>query len=463
MKPSLVACLVVAVLSSCAPPSEKSTARFARRDALSTGVVISEVYGGGGSGISNPAYRYDFIELFNRGTSAVDVTNWSVQYASETGGSWIVTSLGSFGMLQPGQSLLVRMGTGASSGAALPTHDVSGGTSMGTAGGKVALVSSTTALTGTCPAAGTYVDLVGYGSNANCAEGNAPTAATSTTTSAQRKLDGCTETDVNSQDFAIAAPTPRNAGAANQPCGSVTPSDAGCTMITAWATASTNAGYDSANTTTFAELVTDGGTDVLTLEAYFGAGLTLPFTETYSDMSFYSTCDVCAVLSRGCDSTGACTKDFFPQGGSATVTTATKNEMAGSLVGSLTNVRFVEWDMQNDQPIPGGECVVLAGQTVDASWGAGTGGGGGGGTATGGGSGSTGGGSGGGGGATGGGGGSSAADAGTGDAGVATDAGTGGGNGSIGGRSGCGCTADGSMPFVLALAIPLALRKRKSA
>ena len=40
--------------------------------ALSTGVVISQVYGGGGN--ASAPYNADFVELFNRGGSAVNIT-----------------------------------------------------------------------------------------------------------------------------------------------------------------------------------------------------------------------------------------------------------------------------------------------------------------------------------------------------------------------------------------------------
>ena len=51
--------------------------------ALSTGVVISQVYGGGGN--TGATYTHDFIKLFNRGTSPVSLAGWSLQYASATG------------------------------------------------------------------------------------------------------------------------------------------------------------------------------------------------------------------------------------------------------------------------------------------------------------------------------------------------------------------------------------------
>src|SRR5881394_321101 len=59
---------------------------------VSTGIVISQVYGGGGN--SGATFKNDFIELFNRGGTSVDVTGWSVQYTSATGSStWLTTNL----------------------------------------------------------------------------------------------------------------------------------------------------------------------------------------------------------------------------------------------------------------------------------------------------------------------------------------------------------------------------------
>ena len=62
-------------------------------------VVISQIYGGGGN--TGATLRNDFIELFNRGDSAVTVSGWSVQYASAAGGEWQKTDLA--GTLLPGQ------------------------------------------------------------------------------------------------------------------------------------------------------------------------------------------------------------------------------------------------------------------------------------------------------------------------------------------------------------------------
>ena len=40
-------------------------------------VVVSQVYAGGGN--SGAPFANDFVELFNRGSTAVDVSGWTVQ------------------------------------------------------------------------------------------------------------------------------------------------------------------------------------------------------------------------------------------------------------------------------------------------------------------------------------------------------------------------------------------------
>ena len=171
--------------------------------AVSSGVVISQVYGGGGN--SGATLKNDFIELYNRGTTTVDLTGWSVQYASATGTTWQVTPL--TGSIAPDQHYLVGEAAGAGGTVDLPTPDATGSIAMSATAGKVALVSATAALTA-CTAA-SVVDLVGYGSTASCFE-TAPASGLSNTTAAIRLDDGATETDNNAADFVMGTPTPRN-------------------------------------------------------------------------------------------------------------------------------------------------------------------------------------------------------------------------------------------------------------
>jgi len=165
-------------------------------------VVVSEVYGGGGN--SGATLKNDFIELYNRTGSPISLAGWTVQYASAAGTSWSATALN--GTIPPDRNYLVKEAAGAGGTLDLPGPNATGTIAMSATAGKVALVSSTTALAGSCPTGSPIVDFVGYGA-ANCSE-TAPTAALNNTTSAQRKDGGTTDTDNNSADFDLLAPDP---------------------------------------------------------------------------------------------------------------------------------------------------------------------------------------------------------------------------------------------------------------
>lgn len=172
-------------------------------------VLISQVYGGGGNG--GAPLKNDFIELFNNGASAVDLSGWSVQYASASGTSWQKTALG--GMIQPGQYLLVQQAAGTNTAApALPAADFSGSIAMGASNGKVALVKNNTALncSSNCLPNADIADLVGYGS-AGGFEGSGAAPAASNTQAVLRGNNGCNDSNNNAADFSAAAPAPRNA------------------------------------------------------------------------------------------------------------------------------------------------------------------------------------------------------------------------------------------------------------
>lgn len=183
----------------------------------SANIVVSQVYGGGGN--SGSKYENDFIELFNRGSSAVSVTGWSVQYTSATGSSWSVTNLS--GTIQPGHYYLVQEARGSGGTTALPTPDATGTISMSLSSGKVALVNNQTALTcsSSCLPNAHVVDFVGYGSSADSFEGSGPTATLSNTTAAVRAGAGCTDTDNNAADFTATTVNPRNSSSPTTNCG----------------------------------------------------------------------------------------------------------------------------------------------------------------------------------------------------------------------------------------------------
>ncbi|HEY6745453.1 MAG TPA: lamin tail domain-containing protein, partial [Mycobacteriales bacterium] len=163
--------------------------------AASPDVAISQVYGGGGN--SGAPYTYDFIELRNTSAAAVDLTGWSVQYASAAGTAYQVTPLA--GSIPAGGHYLVQEAAGAGTPAPLPTPDATGTIPMSAASGKVALVTAATALTcgADCDTAAGVKDFVGYGA-ANDAETAAAPGLSNTT--ADLRGDG-PDTDNNSADF----------------------------------------------------------------------------------------------------------------------------------------------------------------------------------------------------------------------------------------------------------------------
>lgn len=189
---------------------------------ISNHVVVSQLYGAGGN--SSAAFNYDYVELFN--PTAVDVvaTTWSVQYASASGTTWAVNSFS--GTIKARQYFLIRLASNdITVGAALPAVDATPATPSNMSGtsGKLALVNSTTALTGSCPTGdASVIDFVGYGAGGsapNCFEGSAPTPAFGSNAFAIFRLfNGCIDANNNASDFASLTANPRNSSSPVNNC-----------------------------------------------------------------------------------------------------------------------------------------------------------------------------------------------------------------------------------------------------
>lgn len=179
-------------------------------------IVISQIFGGGGN--SGAPFKNDYIELFNRGATTVELDGWSVQYAGATGASWQKTPLS--GSVAPGRYYLVQQGAGSAEAQPLPTPDATGSIALGATAGKVLLVSHSTTLSGACPVDEGIVDLVGYGSGASCFEGAGRAPAPGNTTAVKRSSEGCADTGDNASDFATGTPAPRNGSASAFACAS---------------------------------------------------------------------------------------------------------------------------------------------------------------------------------------------------------------------------------------------------
>ncbi len=202
-----------------------------RKPLVSSTIVISQTYGGGGG--TTGTYSADYIELKNISATPQSLNGLSLMYGSAAG-QFGSSSTNIFALpnitLQPGQYYLVQTGGVGTGGAAFPVmpDSTTTGLSMSGASGKVAL---TNGLAGnSCGATATpcnlpnaqIVDLVSWGA-ANNAEGGAPTNGGSALNSTQgnvRKGAGCTETDNNNNDFdIITAPVPRNSSSTLNVCG----------------------------------------------------------------------------------------------------------------------------------------------------------------------------------------------------------------------------------------------------
>jgi 5'-nucleotidase len=157
------------------------------------GLVIDEVYGGGGN--SGSTYTNDYIEIFNPTGSAADLSGWSVSYFSSKGSLGGSTAL--VGSVPAHGYYLVQEGKGAGGSTPLPTPDASGQVAMSATDGSVELADSN----------GAVADTVGYGTGAIDEGGDAP--APSNTLAVTRAMPGA-DTDNNHADFVTAAPNPHD-------------------------------------------------------------------------------------------------------------------------------------------------------------------------------------------------------------------------------------------------------------
>ncbi len=197
-------------------------------DAGST-VVISQIFSGGGN--FGADYNADFVELFNRSNEPVNISSWSLQYASDDNAFDLLDNVLTFPantIIPPGGYYLVQTtNTLGIYGVPYIADRVGApGFGIGQTNGKLALVMNTTLLGAQCPTDNPAVaDFVGYGLGANCSEGASPTVDNNVTTSLFRKNGGCLDTNQNFADFERAAPEPRTSASSHNPCPARCPAD----------------------------------------------------------------------------------------------------------------------------------------------------------------------------------------------------------------------------------------------
>ena len=241
-------------------------------------IVISQIYGGGGSSAS--AYKNDFVELFNRGTTTTSLVGWSLQYATALSGAWQKLDLS--GSIAPGQYYLIQLSPGATGSRSLPAPDVSGLIGIDASAGKVALVANTVYITNApnsiCPSSESeinIVDFVAYGGSATCFRGGGPAPSAGNAFATIRRDDGCRNAQNNSADFATALPNPRNSAAALHPCNGILAPQADLVVSTQTSGAAVeprgivsflitvmNAGPSEARNVVVTDTISDGFTEI---------------------------------------------------------------------------------------------------------------------------------------------------------------------------------------------------------
>jgi hypothetical protein len=79
----LLGLLPLVVAAACADRAVSEEIGTSQAALVTTdAIVISQVYGGGGN--SGAPYSYDYVELFNRGTTDAVLKDASLQYAGAT-------------------------------------------------------------------------------------------------------------------------------------------------------------------------------------------------------------------------------------------------------------------------------------------------------------------------------------------------------------------------------------------
>ncbi len=145
-------------------------------------IRISQIYTRGGE--AGATFQNDYVELFNRGQTDVDVSGWSLNISNFAGTPPNIqissTNIKFFSspnlIMRPGGHLLIKFGVSGSNGQPLPTPDINlSPFPLSDVGGQIILLPKDQTLPfHYCPAApdltGTVVDYVGYGT-AICYEG----------------------------------------------------------------------------------------------------------------------------------------------------------------------------------------------------------------------------------------------------------------------------------------------------
>jgi Calx-beta domain/Lamin Tail Domain len=224
---SFLAAILFLLISSSVRSSEIMAQASAQ--AADPNIRISQIYTRGGE--AGATFQNDYVELFNRGQTDVDVSGWSLNISNFAGTppnfQISSTNIRFFSspnlIMRPGGHLLIKFGFNSSNGQPLPTPDINlSPFPISDVGGQIILLPKDKTLPfHYCPAApdltGTVVDYVGYGT-AICYEGTVAPAPPPDQ-ALLRVAGGCIDNNDNLADFPLATPDPRTRLSGLTPCG----------------------------------------------------------------------------------------------------------------------------------------------------------------------------------------------------------------------------------------------------
>ncbi|HEX6186227.1 MAG TPA: Calx-beta domain-containing protein [Pyrinomonadaceae bacterium] len=232
--------LTLALFAGLGLAAAAVSARSASAQTLNTGspdLVISQVYTRGGE--TGATFRNDYIEIFNRGNTTINLANYSIQMlvianpqpgfpGGLIGATNRFVSSGGGGPLAPGEHRRIVLGSSGSNGVLLP-GSVSPNNDFNMPGdfGRVAIVRGAAPLGQFgCPVGtdAALVDFFSYGT-ATCAEGPTVFPAPTATNAALRNSNGCADTDNNVTDFTSVAADPRTDSTPAPPCNLAAPAN----------------------------------------------------------------------------------------------------------------------------------------------------------------------------------------------------------------------------------------------
>lgn len=125
-------------------------------------------------------------------------------------------------------------------------------------------------------------------------------------------------------------------------------------LVIEYRTFSSNAGFYNFALWGLVNAVPFDGVRVEVVYPNTGPVPTPPLMQNFTTIG-YQSCRVCAIYHENCDGMGVCARNYLAQAGVVTIDRADRSA-AGRIVGRASNVRFNEWDLDNDRAI-GTACV----------------------------------------------------------------------------------------------------------